>query len=207
MSNVLIVKHLLSIAALLTTNAFAQVPERPPIVQEQRGNVTNVRVEGSLAAAQDLACISLSEAKPSFTPPDLHTAIAKCMSKSEFAKAAQLFMLAATYAQFDAERISDKTARGGVQVLMMKTFSGFSKEQKEEFSRAFNQLAQDPSELQATCSEMSRIGPPTYFPRYLILHGMNAFTSSSPLDNALDPHFDAAGTWSRLQDTYARCPK
>lgn len=156
---------------------------------------------------RDVACIALSEAKSAYTPPDIHTAIVKCISRGDFAKAASLFMLAGIYSRFDAERVADKTARGGVRVLIMNTFGRFSKEQKEGFSGAANQLTQASSELQAFCSELVRIGPPTYFPKYLILHGMNAFTSPNPLENAIDLSFDAVSTWARLQETYAHCPK
>lgn len=202
-----VMKHLPLLLAIATGTVFAQTPERPRIIEEQRGSVTNAHVEGSLAPTQDLACISLSESKQTYTPPDLHTAIAKCIAGAQFTKAAQLFMLSGIYLRFDAERIADKTVRGGGQVLILRTFLNFSKEQKEEFTKAFNQLAKNTSELQATCSELVRIGPPTYFPRYLILHGLNAFTSPNPLDNALIPNFDAESTWVHLQEAYAHCPK
>jgi hypothetical protein len=199
--------HLTLVLATITITAFAQAPERPPIIQEQSGSVTSARAEGSLAPTQALPCFTLSEAKQTYTPPDLHTALAECVSSAEFAKAAQLFILAGINSRFDVQRVADKTAAGGLRILIMRTFSNFSEEQKEEFRKAINQLMKTPSGLQAICSELARIGPPTYFPKYLVLHGLNAFTSSNPLDNALDPSFDAASTWARLQDTYAHCPK
>lgn len=200
-------KYIVTILALPLSCALAQTPERPPVIQEQRGNITNIRVEGSLAPTQDLPCISTTDANPSHTPPDLHTGVAKCILEGDFARAARLFMLAGIYSRFDAERVADRTARGGSQVLIMRTFAGFSKEQKEEFTKAFNQLVNSRPELQAICTELVRIGPPSYFPKYLVLHGMNAFTSPSPLENALIPGFDSAATWVRLQDAYAHCPR
>lgn len=200
-------KYLPLLLAIATGTVFAQTPDRPPIIKEKRGSVTNAHVEGSLAPTHDLPCISLSEAKQTYTPPDLHTAIAKCIAGAQFTRAAPLFALSGIYFRFDAERIADKTVRGGEQVMIMRTFSNFSEEQKEAFAKALNQLTESTSDLQATCAELVRIGPPAYFPRYLILHGMNAFISPSPLDNALIPNFDAESTWARLQEAYAHCPK
>jgi hypothetical protein len=116
-------------------------------------------------------------------------------------------MLTGIYARFDAERVADRSARSGGQVLMMRTSENYSTEQKAEFSKALQALINTPTELRAACTELTRIGSPTYFPKYLILHGINAFSSPTPLENALNPAFDGEATWLRLMDTYARCPK
>ncbi len=187
-------------------SAPAQQVDRPPIVVEREGNITRGRVEGSLAPSRELGCISLHETQSTYTPPDLHTGIAKCFQTGAFGMAARLFILASGYARFDAERIKDRSAAAGGQVLILRSFAAFTGEQKEAFSHAARRLTGEPSELAALCSDIQKVGPPTYFPRYLILHGLNAFASSAPLEDALDPTFDSQATWSKLL-AGLRCPR
>ena len=164
-------------------------------------------VPGSLAATRDLACIDLAQALSVFTPPDLHTAVAKCVAESRFTSAAQLFLLAGSYSSFDAERVADRSARGGGQVLIARTVAAFSVSQKEKLTTATVTLLSDAGALRNLCSGVQRLGPPDYFPKYLVLHGLSAATSKAPLDNALAPGFDADTAWVRVQQTYLRCPK
>ncbi|MES2073952.1 MAG: hypothetical protein V4488_26600 [Pseudomonadota bacterium] len=182
-------------------------PELPKLIGETRGNFTNVRIEGSLAATRDLDCLELAQVKNTYTPPDLHTAITKCFAQAKFNNAAQLLALAGVYSRYDAERVADRTAQGGVQVLIMRTFAAFSQDQKEKFSQATNLVLTDPKSIRDLCAAVQTLGPPDYFPKYLILHGMGAYMSATPLENALTPNFDSAGTWARLQDKYLHCPK
>lgn len=195
----------LTLFALLQS-AYGQEANRPPIIQEQRSNITHVHVEGSLAAPHALTCLSLSDSNASYAPPELHTGIVQCIQQGDFDKAARLFLLSGMYAKFDAARVADQTASAGGQVLIMKTFATVSKEQKEQFSASFRKVT-SPPELPDLCMQITRIGPPSYFPKYLILHGLNAITSPNSLENAIKPDFDAPTTWNRLQDTYLHCPK
>lgn len=194
------------VSLALALPAGAQQAEGPKIVEETEGNITRAHVEGSLAPTQAIDCVLLSEARNTLTPPDLHTGLSKCIGKGEFVRAARLFVLAGVYARFDAERVADRTARAGGQVLILRTFAAFTQEQKQAFSREFDRITKDPLELQSTCAVIRNIGPPNYFPKYLVLHGVEAFSSPSPLKNALVPDFEPSSTWARLQSTYLHCP-
>lgn len=187
--------------------AFAEQDVPAKIIQEQHGNITNIKIEGSLAPTQMLDCISLKDALPTYTPPDLHTAVIKCISIGNYDSASKLFMLAGIFSRFDAGRIVDRTAQAGGQVLIMNSFGTLNAEQRAAFSKAANPLSSDTAERQDLCQNVRRIGHPTYFPKYLILHGLNAYMSKTPLDNALLNDFSAKATWESLQDTYLHCPK
>ena len=185
--------------------AHAQTAERPTIIQQQNGNITNVKVEGSLAATQQLDCVDMSAITSSQTPPNIYTGVTKCIQQGNYEKAARLFYIASVYARLDAQRIVDRTARAGGQVLIINTFANFSPDQKTAFGAASNALLQ-PEQWQAWCSEFRKIGPPTYFPKYLVLHGLNAFSSPKPLENALIADFDMAGTWVKVLNQNVHCP-
>jgi hypothetical protein len=64
----------------------------------------------------------------------------------------------------------------------------------------------DKNLLVQICRSVQRVGAPVYFPKYLILHGINAFKDPNPTMNALTSDFDATATWLRLQSNYLHCP-
>lgn len=187
--------------------AFAQSDEKPNIITERNGNITNMRVEGSLAPTQQLPCIELKDVTPEQTPPDFFTAVSSCFAQADYDRAARIFLLANVYSRFDAQRITDRSAAGGGQVMIMRTFDKFTPEQKQAFSMAADRLTKTPENFQAWCSSIKRLGPPRYFPKYLILHGMAAFTQPAPLANAMVPDFDLETNWARVLETNVRCPK
>jgi hypothetical protein len=170
----------------------------PPNVQvEQHGPITSMTIPGQLAPTQNLGCVAIEKVKATATPPDLYRAARACVDQGDYDRAAPLFLLGGAYGRFDAARVADQTAGQGIMILIMGFGSGLREEQKQAFTTATSkfQAAENKARL---CKEFRRLGPPDYFPRYLILHGIKAFTTQDPTANALVPGFDAAATWRRL---------
>jgi hypothetical protein len=190
---------------LLSSVAVAQVPEPPRIIKEQSGNFTNYRAEGSLASTQEVGCIPLVQAKNTFTPADLYKGISECIAQDKYDLAASLFMLAGIYSMFDAERLTDKTAGQAGIALAIITSSPLSQEKKGKFGEAIQRIVKGPEILRRQCGEIQKIGMPNYYPNYMILHGIKAFTGN-PHDGALVSDFDAPGTWKNLQTIFLHCP-
>jgi hypothetical protein len=95
---------------------------------------------------------------------------------------------------------------GGVSVfLTIQTFATVTPDQKQAFKQALTAVMSDPKKHADFCLSVRKIGPPDYFPKYLVMHGMNAFLSSHPEQNALVPNFDAQSTWAKLQAQYLQC--
>jgi hypothetical protein len=169
------------------------------------GKFVSVSSPASLAPTRKLSCIDLSSIKNTYTPPDIYTAIRACLGKGDYDRAAMLFPLAGAYAHFDTLRITDQTARDGGQVLIVQTSATMTPDQKQTFKEAITRVMSDPKKHADFCSDVHKIGPPDYFPKYLIMHGMNALSASHPEQNALVPNFDAQGTWATLQTQYLQC--
>jgi hypothetical protein len=113
-------------------------------------------------------------------------------------------MLAFIYGIFDAERVADKTAGQAILALNMDTFSSVPQDIKIKVDEAIKHIAQDNELLKKLCSETNKIGPPDYYPSYMILHGVRAFTGN-PHDGALIKKFDALGTWKKIQSNNLKC--
>lgn len=199
------------VAAVMLAGALlpmlAQSQEQSPISVQKVGNVTNMSAEGNLAPTRQLNCIDLSEAKNTYTPPDLHTGIKQCLADDNYDRAVQLFALAGIYAKFDAQRVVDVSAKDGGQALIMQTFASATPEQKQGFRQAMSTISSDPEKHRSLCAAIGRVGPPDYFPRYMVMHGMNVFLKGPTDDRALVANFDAKATWADLQDQYLHCAR
>jgi len=183
---------------------LAQTLERPKIITEKSGNVTKHWVEGSLASTQVVGCIPLAEARSTFTPPDLYKGVEKCVAQDNYGLAVGLFALAGAYASFDEDRVIDKTVEGARAELIMNTFSAILQDKKIKFNKAFNRLIEDPERIEKLCKQVQKIGPPNYYPSYMVLYGSKAFLGN-PHEDALVKNFDASVGWRNIQLEYLHC--
>lgn len=178
--------------------------ESPRIVVQQNGKVTNLSVVGQLSSKQPLTCVSLELVAKDHTPPDLYQGVSACIQLEDYRTAVALFALAGMESRFDAQRVLDKTAGQAAQVLIMNTFNGVPEDKRAKFQAAVKAVAADPEALSRTCASVRKIGYPTYYPEYMVLHGIRAFTAK-PDDPTMEPNFDGATTWNSLLSTYLNC--
>lgn len=176
-----------------------------PSVAQAQASFTNLTTPGNLAATQQLPCIDLSEVKNTYTPPDLYAAVKRCVEKGDYDRAVRLFAISGVYAKFDAQRVLDVTARDGGQILVIQTFATVSPEQKTTFRDTLLAVAKDPKAHAALCEQIRQIGAPHYYPKYMVLHGMNAVMGKAADNSALVSPFDAAGAWTSSRASYLKC--
>ena len=154
-----------------------------------------------------IGCIPLAEAKNTFTPPDLYKGVEACVAQDNYNLAVRLFVLAGMYSWFDADRITDESAAQARTILITNTFAAMPEGKKAKFSEALDPLTKnpDPALVEKLCDEVEKVGAPNYYPSYMILHGIKAFTGN-PHKEALIKDFGAATAWKSLQSEYLHCP-
>jgi len=175
-----------------------------PIITRQN-NVTRLTLPGSLAATHNLGCVTLEAIDKSVQPPDLYKAIPQCITAGRYPAAVELFMLAGLEVRFDSTRVTDKTAGQAGQVMIMNTFNPLPQEQRQKFADTLNVLIKEPKALALVCEGAQKLGPPTYYPEYMILHGIKAFTGD-PRVSAIDTAMNGQAVWAQIQHTYLNCP-
>jgi len=174
-------------------------------VMTRQNTVTRLTIPGSLAATHNLGCVALEAIDKSAQPPDLYKAIPQCITAGRYPDAVELFMLAGLEIRFDSTRVTDKTAGQAGQVMIMNTFSPLPQEQRQKFADSFTVLIKEPKTLTQVCEGAQKSGPPTYYPEYMILHGIKAFTGD-PRVSAIDTAMNGQAVWTRIQHTYLNCP-
>jgi hypothetical protein len=170
----------------------------------QRGKFTSLTPAGQLAAKQPLGCVELDQLDNTRAPPDLYVGVAACVQQDNYRAAVAIFALAGMDAHFDAARVIDKTAGQAGQILITATFDGMPPEKRDKFAKSVTEVAADAPALARTCSRIRRMGFPTYYPGYMVVHGIHAFTAN-PDDPTLESNFDGATIWNNLLSSYLNC--
>jgi ankyrin repeat protein len=153
-------------------------------------------------------CIGLDQSDNTQTPIELYAALSDCMHNNRETDAVDLFILAGMDSAFDSLRVSDKTAGQARQILIMALFQNMPANEHERFETAMKELTDQPLRHALVCHRVKKLGPPTYYPAYMINHGLgvmqSALANQAPL-TPLDSKFDAAATWTELQTKYLNC--
>lgn len=170
-----------------------------------RPQIRNYEAPGNLESKHELGCVGAGNLSNKFTPADLYKAVSLCAKQGKNKEGALLFALAGAYGRFDTLRVSDKSAHQAVTVLKMQAFGGMAPDQQNAFKESVGKTLGSPDGLAAACKEIKRIGPPNYVPRYMIQHGMGAFTKTGT-DDGLVKDFNAPAAWKQSLDSYLHCP-
>ena len=157
--------------------------------------VTNYESKGNLAATNPLVCVSPTSVGPESTAADIAAGGKDCAESSKYNEAAELIMIASAYAYFDTQRVTDKTAHGALNALFAKEFGSLPEAQKNELFSSIDALDNNLPRKSEICSYLISAPPPSYFPNYMIAHGMGAFTGSSK--EPLIKGFNASEAWSK----------
>ena len=165
--------------------------------------VQNYEAVGNLANTHVLKCTTLDKMTSEDTPVDIYPAFADCVENGRYQEATSLFMLAGAYGAFDALRVSDVTAREAKTVLVMESMGAIDPAKKAAWNQALKAYIGG-SGLAEGCAAIRRLGPPTYYPTYMIQHGMAALNGNNPAP--LVTPFDPVATWQTVQATYLQCP-
>jgi hypothetical protein len=190
------------------TAQIPSVPSAPPPPPRVLGphyleeNIAHV--PGTLAVTHELGCIQLPGIGPRDTAADFYQAAHQCADQGRYEEAASLFMLAGAYGRYDAMRIADKTASQGLIVLQTRFSDGLNAAQRDGFRLAM-QRWQGPASPAGACALITRLGPPSYTPSYLMLAGMDATFGHAPGPHPMDDSFDGPKSWERLRKEYLHC--
>jgi hypothetical protein len=185
--------------------ATAQSPSSQGQAAEASGKVVSTFPEN----ANPLKCLSIDRVNSMRTPPELYGAVTDCIRHDRYPDGLALFALAGMYSQFDAARVADQTAGQAGQVLIMGMFSSLPPETGQKFQAAASALTTDKTALKRICDGVQRVGPPTYYPEYMVAHGIGAVMgalSGTQQGPALEQTFDGPKTWAALRTSYLNCP-
>lgn len=166
-------------------------------------DIKNHEAEGNLESSRPISCISAKELATKNSPADIYIGISKCVNENDFYKASELYFISLAYGRYDTLRVSDRSAHQAVSALRMNHLGALNKEQAAKFQAACKKFAEN---MDAICNSIKTLGKPTYYPRYMIQHGMGAFIGQKTKDG-LVVGFDPDQAWNDVLEEYVKCSK
>ena len=170
----------------------------------QAQEINSIEAEGNLESSNPCGCVALSEVTNEHTPADILTGMGKCIELKDFDKAARLFAISGVYGTYDRYRVKDKSAHQSLLVLQQNILMSIEEKDKKSLINSLNKtLEQGSKELTEICEAIQQIGIPNYFPKYMIQHGIQAFTGNG--GNGLVENFDSEESWKLALTNYLHC--
>lgn len=171
--------------------------------QKSKPEITHIFTEGNLQSLKTVGCVNVSELTNQHTPADIYPGVRKCINAGNFERAGQLFFVAAVYGHFDTLRTADKTAHQATKVLRINNLNDIDEESRRAFGEFINDLSGPGStKLAALCEELRRLGPPAYYPTYMLQHGLSAIAGEG---GGLEKDFNPSEAWASILDSYGHC--
>lgn len=189
---------------LLALLFLAQAVATPVIARQPRSEVRNWETPHNLESTHKLNCIELSEVKTDYNPVDLFLAADACVSSKRYSTAAPLLVLGLAFGRYDTLRVSDRSAHQAASVARLTIFGGYTPEQTARLQQDASSLMSDETTHKAFCDSVKEIGHPSYYPRYMVQHGMAAVLGNN--DDALVDGFDPDVAWRGVMESYLKCP-
>jgi hypothetical protein len=163
-----------------------------------------LEAEGNLESLNPCGCIELSEVTNKHNPADILHGMGKCIELNQFEKAARLFAVAGVYGRYDTYRVKDKSAHQALLVLQQDIILNVDENVKSKLVEILmKELEKGSNELNNICTSIQKIGMPKYYPKYMIQHGIQAFTENN--DNGLVKEFDSEKSWDLALKEYLHC--
>jgi hypothetical protein len=139
-------------------------------------------------------------------PLQLSDVVRSCVDRERYDRAVFYYALMGLYGRIDISRVIDKSAHQAAAVLMTSTVRNLTAAQKSSFQASLQATLQDSAKQSEMCSGAKRIGPPDYYPDYMIRHGMRGFIDPDWKSNPQVKMVDIEGIWRGLMATYMHCP-
>jgi len=172
-----------------------------------RSQATRGETTGNLTSKDDFGCIGADKLGNKNTPIGLYNAVSKCVEAGKYREGAFLFAMAGVYGRFDTYRVVDKSAYSVIPMARMQAFKALDRNERFALEDSIKRtLTGNPEDLAAACEDIRRIGPPSYYPRYMVQYGMDAFINGASNGLGLVKDFDAKAAWKRSLTTYMHCP-
>ena len=196
----------------LSPSGTTTVDSAPNLTTSQRAAFIKrlekaIKAPGAASAGfgKDIGCVPLSGLDSGDNPMELDLALVKCVSSGRYERAVRIEMLIEAYTTFDSMRVADKTAHGVNSDVLPLIMMSLGHKRLKGFGAAMQRLRNDPESVRSACAGIRRIGPPEYYPTYMVGHGMQMFTGFTT-PHGLVSDFDAQDAWKKVIKAPLHCP-
>lgn len=179
-----------------------------PLGQSRHGQLLAARQPQNIHSQALPSCPHEGSITTAQTPFDLWKSIPACVATNQFEQAIFMYGLAGAEGRFDASRVQDPSAAEAAQILPMLGMSAMSPPKAEAFKQKVLQSLGDANHRAALCRAIKAMPAPSYFPTYMVNHGMQVMLNQMQHQNtpALVKGFNSSLEWPKAVDAYLHCP-
>lgn len=149
-----------------------------------------------------IGCVGIEKLNSSVTPVELAVGVMECIKNDKYKEGVEMYMLFDTYGQFDTQRVVDRSAHQAIPVLKMYISNMLTEVKREKWLQTVDTVMSDKNRGKL-CTKIKQIGMPSYYPEYMIAHGLQAFNGEGK--NGVYVDFSAKESWEGILEGYVRC--
>ena len=153
------------------------------------------------APARPVGCVDISALSPKNAPPEILPGVRQCLDAHDYARAARLFAVSDAYGRFDTLRVRDVTAHEVIPALDSAYLGSADQDSKAQLLVTVKELSASSADLLSLCRQVRALGPPTYYPTYMTLHGL-----LSGQQAGLKRDFNRGAAWESALQAVLQCP-
>lgn len=158
--------------------------------------------ERDFRADSSLRCVDALSLTSKHSAADITVGARRCLAQKNYDRAAELMMVASAYAYYDKFRVADRSAHGALNALFAKELYTFPQFERGELYVSIDKLDAGEGRKRKICRHLESNLPPSYYPKYMIAHGMDGFSRDS--QNPLITAFDKDASWRKAL-AFIRC--
>jgi len=160
----------------------------------------------SPAMSEDIfvKCYSPEQLINTMTPVELYGSAATCIAQEKFSNAFVVYGLASSFSKFDTMRVIDVTSHDAPGILKNAAFSAVPPDKRNAFQKYAAPLFNDKAAVARLCKDIATVGYPTYYPRYMVNHGLQAVNKTLNGDGIV-PQFNNVEAWKETLSTFLHC--
>jgi hypothetical protein len=180
----------------------ANPPERATMHAQPENSPSTVP-PGQSQSIKSVGCVDISSLTSQNTPAEILPGVRQCIDAHDYERAARLFAVADVYGRFDTLRVPDISAHEVIPALEYAYLGQTDKDSAAKAQGTVKEISASSGQLRQLCTQVRALGPPTYYPTYMTLHGMAAVTGQG---GGLKRDFDRTSAWEYALKTVLHCP-
>jgi len=163
-------------------------------------DLSSMETKGDLESKNAVSCGQKLTNK--FTPSDLFKAVAKCIREKKYADGIYPYMVGFAYGYYDQSRVMDISAHDAITALQAQDLGPLGEVEIGKFEAAKKEFYAKKEKMAEACAQIKTLGPPNYYPTYMIQHGVGAIEEKR---SDMVPGFDAKKTWKNVLELAMKC--
>lgn len=152
---------------------------------------------------KSVGCVDISGLTTEDTPAEILPGMHQCIDVQDYDRGARLFAAADVYGRFDTLRVLDTSAHAVIPALESVYLGQLDADSAAKIQAKVKEISGSTGQLSRLCTQMRSLGPPTYYPSYMLLHGMSAFTGQG---GGLKRDFNRTSAWESALKSVLHCP-